>query len=253
VYPHGSQKGAQVEIEFRGTYLDQAKELRFVHPAITSEILTSTFRSVRARVRVGGDVEAGRHDFRLITARGAFIGVFQVGTLAEQAEAEPNDSPAAAQSIRLPAMVNGVADGADADYYHFKTKAGQTLVFDINALRSGSALDPVLTVVDGRGREIAYCDDYYSSHDARLVHTFREAGEYFIRVSASFERSGSNAEYRLLVTDGPYPAYALPLGARRGSSVDVHINGFNLDGVDRAWLGTGSVKGTVVSRSTTEI
>jgi hypothetical protein len=252
VFPHGAQQGAEVEVEFRGTHLDSAVELRFVHPAITAEILGSAFRSARARVRVGADVEAGRHDFRLITGRGAFLGVFQVGTLAERAEIEPNDSPAAAQSIRLPEMMNGVADGADADYYRFQVKAGQTLVFDINASRSASALDPVLALLDGRGREIAYCDDYYSSRDARLVHTFKEAGEYFVRVSASFERSASGAEYRLLATGGPYPAYSLPLGGRRGSSVDVRIRGFNLEGLDRAWLGAGKVKATVVSRSATE-
>lgn len=253
VYPHGAQRGTEVQVELRGSHLDAATEVRFSNSSITARVLSSTFRSVRTKVRIGADVETGRYDFRLVTARGAWLGVFQVGTHVEQVETEPNDLPAAAQLITLPVMMNGSADGSDADYYRFQAKAGQTVVFDVNALRSGSALDPVLTLLDLRGREIAYCDDYYSSRDARLAHTFNETGEYLVRLSASFERSASGAEYRLLVTDGPYAAYSLPLGGRQGSSVDLRVTGWNLEAVNRAWLGTDTHKAAVVARSPTEL
>jgi hypothetical protein len=252
VYPHGAQLGTEVEVEFRGSHLDGAKDIRFVHPGLSAEILSSSFRSVRAKVRVGSEVEAGRHDLRLTTSRGTWLGVFQIGTLNERSETEPNNSPAGAEQIRTPGIINGMADGADADHFRFHAEAGQTFVFDVNAMRSGSALDPVLTILDQRGMQMEYCDDYYSSRDARLAHTFKEAGEYIIRVSASFERSAPGAEYRLLISDGPYAAYSLPLGGTRGSSVDVRVSGWNLDSVDRAWLGTSSAKTVILARSGSE-
>jgi len=72
-------------------------------------------------------------------------------------------------------------------------------------------------------------------------------------VSASFERSARDAEYRLLATSGPYAGSVLPLGARRGSSVVVQVKGWNLGRVDRVWLGRGLAAGKVLQRSDTGV
>jgi len=251
--PHGGMRGSEVLVKFRGSYLDGATAMRFTGNQIEGRVESSDFHAAQARVRIDADAEAGAHEFRLITPRGAYLGVFLVGTLPESAESEDNNRRERPQPIRLPALINGTADRADTDYFGFHAEAGQTVVFDIAATRLGSALDPVLTLFDERGREIGYCDDFYVFKDARLIHTFARAGDYTVLVSASFERSARDAEYRLLATSGPYAGSVLPLGARRGSSVVVRVKGWNLDRVDRVWLGRGLATGKVLQRSNTEV
>lgn len=247
-FPHGGKRGTEVGLELRGSYLDGVKELRFLHPGIEAQVESATFRQVRARIRIKPTVETGRHEFRLISEKGAWFGVFWVGALDESFEVEPNDRLKNAQEITLPALINGRADGADADYYRFLADAGQTVVFDVAATRLGSALDPVLTLFDDRGKELAYNDDAYAFKDARLAYTFSKKGTYTVLVSASFERSSKDADYRFLATSDPYPRSALPLGARRGTRSEVVLRGWNLDRADRVWLGEGLAEGRIVER-----
>ena len=244
LFPHGGQCGSEVEIEIRGSRLEDVKRIEFPDRQLEAKVLASESGLVRARVGIASDAEAGRHDFRLISPRGTYLGVFWVGTQAETREAA---------ALSLPALVNGQADGADADRFRFHAEAGQTVVFDVNATRGGSALDPVLTLLDERGREIDYCDDFYAFKDARLVHTFRSAGDYTIVVSASFERSAKYASYRLIATAGPFPDSALPLGGTRGRTNSVTVKGWNLGAVDRAWLGKKLVPAEVTGKTANEV
>ncbi|MDZ4684775.1 MAG: c-type cytochrome domain-containing protein, partial [Planctomycetaceae bacterium] len=77
---------------------------------------------------------------------------------AEVAEVEPNDAPAAAQSLTLPAMVSGkfqnAAGLADRDLYRFASKAGQVWMLETNAGRSKSPADTKLEVLHADGRPV---------------------------------------------------------------------------------------------------
>ena len=248
VFPHGAKRGTDVQIELIGSNLDNAKEVWFDDPGLNAEIQTSSFSQVRVQVRVHPKVETGRHEFRLITQRGSWFGAFWVGSLDESLENEPNDDPKNAQVISLPALVNGRADSADGDYFRFEADSGQTIVFEVIATRLGSGLDPVLTLFDDGGRELAYNDDVFAFKDARLVHTFRQKGTYTILVSASYERSSRGADYRLLVSSDPYPRFSLPLGARRGGLTEVTLTGWNLERADRVWLGNDLAEARILER-----
>jgi hypothetical protein len=254
VFPHSVRRGSEASVELRGMYLSGATEFQSPDGALTAVIDSTSFRSIRARIKAATDAEPGRHDLRLVTPRGVWFGVFWVGDeLDEQTEVEPNDSLKQAQPVSLPAIVHGRADGADGDYFRLHAEAGQTLVFDVMATRLGSALDPVLTLLDEGGREIAYNDDAYIFKDARLAHTFSRTGEYYLVVSASFERSARDAEYRLQITQGPFAAKPVPLGARRGTTAEITIRGWNLDRAERVWLDRPGVPAQVVSRAPGEL
>jgi len=87
-------------------------------------------------------------------------------------EAEPNNTPQAANAITLPAQITGVIDqpanaasqgeqapavgeaNVDADLYRFHAKQGEEWVFEVNASRSKSPLDSYLDVLDGAGNRI---------------------------------------------------------------------------------------------------
>jgi len=83
-------------------------------------------------------------------------------------EAEPNDRPAAAQTVSLPATLAGrFHPRGDRDWFAFEAKAGDTLIFDLVSNRLGLQTDPCLTIEsvttgpDGNpvGKEIAFVDD----------------------------------------------------------------------------------------------
>lgn len=83
-----------------------------------------------------------------------------VGSHREESEREPNDSLDSSQAIEWPLTVNGriqTSDPADspepdADLFRFSAKAGQDIVIEVDAERSGSSLDSVLEVLDTEGR-----------------------------------------------------------------------------------------------------
>ncbi len=70
-------------------------------------------------------------------------------------EAEPNDAFAQAQSISLPATVNGkFATAGDRDLFRFEAKAGQVWMFETNAARKTSLADTKLEILTPDGRPV---------------------------------------------------------------------------------------------------
>ncbi|PYT24893.1 MAG: hypothetical protein DMG58_25275, partial [Acidobacteria bacterium] len=158
VFPLGASAGETVEVEFLGHNLNDSMEIAFARKDIRAEVLSSDYFRLKARISVGSGVPTGLHDYRVRTSRGTYVGVFHVGSLSAQRELEPNNDLAHAQKIALPAMVDGVVEEADYDVFRFHAEAGQVLVFDLLARRSGSRLDGTLGVLDERGNELDFND-----------------------------------------------------------------------------------------------
>jgi hypothetical protein len=253
VFPHGGRIGSTIGLTISGRHLDGASRLEFTSAGIQAHILSSDSRQIHAQVTISPTAETGSHEFRLFTPSGTALGIFELGALPELNEAEPNDTPASAQNISYPVLINGTADAEDADCFRFKAQRGQALAFDVRAARSGSPLDPVLALLDERGQQIAYSDDYYIEKDAHLEYTFARDGIYYIRVSASYSRSAPGADYRLMVTDQAYAVYSIPAGSQRGKTVELTLRGTNLNGIDRVWLDSEHAHATVLSRSASEV
>ena len=51
--------------------------------------------------------------------------------------------------------MNGTLRGAERDVFRVAAKAGERRVFEVDARRSGSAVDPVLRILDGSGKQLA--------------------------------------------------------------------------------------------------
>jgi hypothetical protein len=249
LFPHGGQRGTDVEITIRGNHLQDASAIHFMTPRLRAEVIDAKHNVVKARVHIDASAEPGRHDFRIVTPHGSTLAWFDVGTRPESLEKEPNNSPAAAQPLDMATVVNGVVSRQDYDVFKFSAKAGQTFTFDLMASRIESSLDGVLSLVDAEGVEIAYVDDYYWTKDAHLAHTFAKDGDYFLRVFGSGEGGGPIDDYRLLAGRSPHVYHAMPLGGKRGTTVDVELFGANLGGVERAVLGEDLVEAVAVSRS----
>ena len=249
IVPLGARRGETVEVLLSGRHLDNALDMTFARADIQAEILSSDFFAIKAKVSVGLKVPTGLQDFRLRTQSGSYVGVFHVGSLAEQSEIEPNNEPAKAQAAALPILINGVVHQNDYDLFRFHAEAGQTIVLDLMATRAASRLDATLGVLDERGNEIEFIDDYYFHKDPHLAFSVKRTGEYFIRVSGSGGSGSPGSSYRLAAGAVPHMLRVLPAGARRGATGEFHIAGLNLQDVDRLVLGDSLAEGKVVAAS----
>ncbi len=79
---------------------------------------------------------------------------------AVEPETEPNDEPASAQKVSLPARVKGVIDAidrqrpGDADCFRFTANRGEQWVVEVKAARDGSPLDSRIEVLTATGEPI---------------------------------------------------------------------------------------------------
>ncbi len=73
----------------------------------------------------------------------------------EAPEAEPNNSPAQAMAVQIPAMLKGsVSAAGDTDLFRFHAAAGQELTLEVNAARSKSKLDSRLEILHPDGTPV---------------------------------------------------------------------------------------------------
>src|SRR5205807_8803881 len=104
-------------------------------------------------------------------------------------------------------------------------------VFEVEARRCGSAIDPVLRILDGAGKQLARSDDAPGSGlDARLDFTFPKDGSYYVEVTdARFSTQVQNF-YRLKMGSYKYADGIFPLGGRRGEQTPVTFFGGRVGG-----------------------
>ena len=193
----------------------------------------------KVRVRAARELPPGRYWLRFHGDEGAASPrPFLVGQLAEQEEAEPNDTLEEAESVEgLPRVVNGrLAKNGETDAFAVILRAGDTLVAVVEANRVlGSPMDASLQVTDSAGFVLDENDDELGL-DPRLTFRAPSDGRYVVRVFAfpaapnsSIRFSGDDAYvYRLTLTTTAYAAYAQPLAVTCGAPSEVRLCGWNL-------------------------
>ncbi len=100
-----------------------------------------------------------------------------------------------------------------------RLKAGERRVIEIDARRAGSAIDPVIRVVDGSGKLVARSEDNpLLQLDARLDLTFAKEGFYYVEVHDARYSTQAQNFYRLKTGAYTYATEIFPLGGRRGEN-----------------------------------
>ncbi|MBD3785732.1 MAG: pre-peptidase C-terminal domain-containing protein [Sphingomonadales bacterium] len=120
-------------------------------------------------------------------------------TLSDLTTVESDDTLATATALDLPLFATGSttvsgmigdANGtADRDIYSVFLRVGDTITGTVTAARLESGLDPILTVFDGAGQQLAFNDDFYGL-DSRLTFTASATGYYYFGIA-----SYSNFDY----------------------------------------------------------
>src|SRR4051812_45990265 len=147
LYPAGGQRGTTVEVTAAGTFERWPVQVWAGDKSLT---VTAGKDKGKLSVKLAADAVPGVHWLRLHEEQGAStLRPFIVGTLQDVAEKEPNDEPAKAQAVMLPAVVNGRLDKpGDVDVFAVTLKKGDTLVASVDAHRSlKSPMDGVLQVL----------------------------------------------------------------------------------------------------------
>lgn len=253
IFPCGGSRGAEVQVSIRGKNLDNTTAIRVSGSGVTAHVLQSTDSEIRARFTIAAKAEPTRRDVRVFTPQGSFVQVFEVGSVRDQVESEPNDEPEKAQQIELPVVINGRVGAGDYDHFRFHAEAGQTIVCDLQSSRLGTRFDGVLWVLDSEGREVAFADDSYFDKDPRIVFKAHKKGEYVLRVSGFRESGSAAAQYRLLVGEMPYADAVFPAGGRRGTAVEVSLSGVNLNQITAIQLDGLRASATVTKKSATKL
>ena len=185
----------------------------------------------------------------IIALTGEFINAvpFAVDDLPECFERKPNQSVENAQVVTLPCVVNGhIAQPGERAVFQFAGHADQQIVAEIYARRLGSPLDSFLQLTDTDGKQIAFNDDFedkgsgLNTHhaDSYLTATLPTDGTYFIHLTDTQGKGGSDFAYRLRVSE-PRPDFALrvvpsSLSLRAGMSASVTVFAVRRDGFTNA-------------------
>jgi hypothetical protein len=241
VTPAAVQRGqtAEVTVEGQMNFFGVYKAL-FDGPGLSAEVVAAPapkattgerpqVRSVKLKLTVAADAAPGVHDFRLASALGvSSIGQLVVVDEPVVQESGDNNTPAKANPITVPCVVCGRIEIAeDVDYFKFHGEAGKTYTFEVFGARLEDRIhdlqkhaDPILTLYDADGRELAANDDFYFA-DPLLTYTVAKTGDYFIQVRDSKYDGDPRWVYALRATDRPYAAAVYPMAGNPGQIVEV--------------------------------
>lgn len=186
-------------------------------------------RAVKMKLTVAPDAALGVREFRLASSLGlSSVGQLLVVDDPVVVEKLPNNTHDKAQAVPVPCVVCGkIRVAEDVGFYKFHADAGQTLTFEVYCARIQDKIhdlqkhaDPMLTLFDAEGRELAANDDYYFA-DSLLSYTFTKAGDYIIQIRDSKYDGDPRWVYALAITNKPYVAHVYPMAGNPGQEIEV--------------------------------
>ena len=234
--PRGAQRGAVFALTLVGTGLSEEAQVLTNLPGTLTRLTPPKDPKRRGLelpliVELDPNAPVDLYPIRVQTRDGLTnLLFFSVGVFPHVTEEDSdNDSREMAQAVEIPVTVNGTLDGADRDWYRFHGEAGQRLVFEAEARRAGSAVDPVIRVVDSAGNVIARNDDARGlGVDSRLEVALPRSGDYYVELHDSRFSEQQENFYRLKIGTFTYAEGIFPLGWKRGGEVEVEFSGGNL-------------------------
>src|SRR6059036_1611833 len=243
--PRGAQKGKPFTLTLAGRNLGEGAKIRSTlpasftlltpdQPAPTQGGAMQEGRYATFLVEPTAELAVGVYPIRVVTGDGmSNVQLFTVGAFPEFTEDESrpgalpntNDTMETAQPLPPPPFtLNGTLRGPERDMFRLRAKAGEKRVIEVEARRCGSAIDPLLEILDGNGRVIARSEDApLLGLDARVEVAFPKDGDYYVVVRDSRFSTQTANFYRLKVGSYSYPREVVPLGGRRGELVETSL------------------------------
>ncbi len=238
--PRGTQKGRPFTLTLAGKNLEDGAKIWSTMPATFTPLAPEKTgpmtegRYATFLVEPSNDLAVGVYPIRVETPDGiSNIQLFTVGAFPEYIEDESrpgalpnsNDTIETAQALPSgPLTLNGTLRGAERDVFRVSAKAGERRVFEVEARRCGSAIDPVLEILDTSGKVLARSEDApLLGLDARVDVTFPRESYYYVVVHDARYSTQTANFYRLMTGSYAYPSELFPLGGRRGEIVQASL------------------------------
>ena len=209
-WPVGMQRGTTATFTLDGRNLSGIKAVIFDAPGIVAKVIqvidvpekTATARagvdldalvaqgkkqSATLEVTAAKEVAPGLHWFRIQTSLGTSnLSAFGIGSFPEvyarEKSAEHVDLQP--QSANLPAtLVGTIGVPGQIDSYQFDGRAGEELVFRVEASRLGSKLESLLALRNDSGQLLAESGQFENRADAVLTYKLPEAGKYTLSIT----------------------------------------------------------------------
>jgi hypothetical protein len=210
LYPAGGRAGSEIDMRVAGSGLDKGSPMGWAnHPGL---VLRAGDKPKAFRVVVGSEVPAGPYLVRFHTDEGATPPrIFEVGTVEDFSEKEPNDvlADARVSEAKMNFTVNGILEkSGDVDTYAVRAQKGKRMRVELHGYGLGSPMDPAMRLLDERGVEMAAGHDTHNL-DPRLENVPAGDGTMYVQVfafahppAADVTLKGSASHvYRLTVTD----------------------------------------------------
>ena len=257
LFPAGGQVGTTVEIEAGGLNINRATKVLFSHPGIKGKLepveeSTSERRKrrrlndqsspqladrIKIIITIAPDVPCGLYDLRLQGPKGVSNQLpFEVASYPNFIENKKSSRQKPNKVESLPSVLCGYVTPGGIDYFQFSGMKGDTIVASVKARQLVPYIadavpgwfQPVIKIVDARGKEIAYSDDYHHNVDPVIITTLPKDGKYTLMIHDAIFRGRQDFNYRIQLgkipfVTGRYPAYGVV-----GKKVKQHIEGVNL-------------------------
>ncbi len=205
-------------------------------------------------VTVSPNASPGQREFRIVTSHGASNPlVFHIGQLPETTRKpmitsafqvlgkealalrhRPADE--VEDGITVPCTMNGQIASGEVNRYRFDARKGQQLVISVNARQLIPYIadavpgwfQPVLTLCDDKGKEVAFDDDYRFNPDPTLRYVVPKDGQYVLTITDALYRGREDFVYRITIGEVPFVTSIFPLGCRVGTRASIKMDGWNL-------------------------
>lgn len=257
LFPAGGQAGTTVEIEAGGLNINKAKKVMFNHPGIqgTVEPIVESAKKKRKRrrlndqsspqladkvkitVTIAENVPCGLYDLRLQSPKGLSNKLpFEVSSYPNFVEEGTSSLENPNEVTSLPAVLCGYVSPGGIDYFKFAGRKGETIVASVKGRQLVPYIadavpgwfQPVIKIVDSKGREVAYSDDYYHHVDPVIITTLPKDDDYTLMIHDAIYRGRQDFNYRIQLgvipfVTGRYPAYGVA-----GKKVKQQLEGVNL-------------------------
>ncbi|HEX3989223.1 MAG TPA: c-type cytochrome domain-containing protein, partial [Verrucomicrobiae bacterium] len=202
IEPRGMQRGTSLKIKVFGTNLDSVTNIIFNIPKITARMEPGA-KSTQATITVNAAADLKPVEYQLSVANSAGESGkvrLDVGMFPNVFESRSNSVYGA---LMLPVTVWGAINPAGRiDEIPFRAKAGQRIVFDLDAQSLGSKLKAALTLLDSSGGTLASQGEF-DGGDPLLAYTFMTDGNYRIRVADQSDNGSADYFYSLTIGELP--------------------------------------------------
>lgn len=267
IYPAGGSLGSTVDVEIGGLNLKDASSVLVSGEGVTAEIIplappepvfvigaNGKKRRVPAnrltdqsapqlaarigvRLKIAPNAEVGLRDLRLQSSKGVSNQLsFEVGQYPNFIESQKTQAGDVNEVGSLPTSICGYVKPGEVDRFRFTAEEGVMLVAEVKgrafvpyiADAVPGWFQPVIRLLDSKGREVAFADDYKTSPDPVMRVKIPRTDSYTLTINDAIFRGRQDFNYRIQLGEIPFVESIYPLIAQVGVKQSISLTGVNL-------------------------